>query len=579
LLTGIDEMGQKVEGGLGYYRYRAIEYLKFEEDSKKHGQVKSVSERLAGIMKTMLIKRLESSFYAFERSLGNLLRNTEHMIKMFEGDQVFVAPDVDVNKFINDDKVDELIAKINDKGGNNRIYTSDRFEAEFVELLKADKAKIEPLLERWKRIDEDPKLDKFLADLKGIFLDKNKNVEGKLVIFSEANDTVQYLKKQLNAAGFDKVLAINAANRNKQQNNIKLNFDANEDEVNWKHDYDIIITTEVLAEGINLHRSNTIINYDVPWNSTRLMQRIGRVNRIGTRAKYIYIYNFYPTDQANNQIKLTDTAIKKLQAFHTAFGEDNQIYSTLEEVGEAGMYGANIKDEANETLKLLEELQKFRKEQPDWYKRIRKIPKRARICRQVEAVTQSPVKLPNTTISYLKSANHPGIFYHINELNQPEELTFLQAAKIFKSKENETAAADMPEFHHNQVNIALEEFTYVRANNDSTKIEKTDLSSAENKAIGQLSQFKKHSQNDDYKEILTKAIEALETGAYADLSKRANKFFDKNTINDIDETIENLLQNVLSDYHFKSAEEEYMEATNAIFAKPEIVISTSFNEA
>jgi len=302
LLTGLNELGQKADGGLGYYRYRAIEYLKFEEDRKKHGQVKSVSDRLAGIMKTLLIKRLESSFYAFEKSLGNLLRNTEHMIKMFADNQVYVAPDVDVNKFLNEGKEDELISKINEKGGNNRIYTSDRFDEEFVELLQADKAKIEPLIKRWQSIDYDPKLDKFLADLKDIFLDKNKNVEGKLVIFSEANDTVQYLKKQLNAAGFDKVLAINAANRNKQQTNIKLNFDANEDEEDWKYDYDIIITTEVLAEGINLHRSNTIINYDVPWNSTRLMQRIGRVNRIGTKAEHIYIYNFYPTDPGQSHL-------------------------------------------------------------------------------------------------------------------------------------------------------------------------------------------------------------------------------------------------------------------------------------
>ena len=84
---------------------------------------------------------------------------------------------------------------------------------------------------------------------------------------------------------------------------------------NWKNDYDIIFTTEVLAEGVNLHRSNVLINYDVPWNSTRLMQRIGRVNRIGTEANQINVFNFYPSDKSENQIKLTSTAIKSCKLF------------------------------------------------------------------------------------------------------------------------------------------------------------------------------------------------------------------------------------------------------------------------
>ena len=105
----------------------------------------------------------------------------------------------------------------------------------------------------------------------------------------------------------------------------------------WKNDYDMIVTTEVLAEGINLHRSNVIVNYDVPWNSTRLMQRIGRVNRIGSRAEKIYVYNYYPSAHGDDQIHLVNNALRKLQAFHTAFGEDNKIFSYLEEKGEGAL--------------------------------------------------------------------------------------------------------------------------------------------------------------------------------------------------------------------------------------------------
>ena len=75
---------------------------------------------------------------------------------------------------------------------------------------------------------------------------------------------------------------------------VTANFDANAPEEDKASDYDIIISTEVLAEGVNLHRSNVILNYDTPWNSTRLMQRIGRINRIGTTTPQIYVYYVHP---------------------------------------------------------------------------------------------------------------------------------------------------------------------------------------------------------------------------------------------------------------------------------------------
>ena len=86
---------------------------------------------------------------------------------------------------------------------------------------------------------------------------------------------------------------ISSQNRSQLFKTIRENFDAN-----WKQrkdEYNIILTTDVLAEGVNLHRSNIIINYDTPWNATRLMQRIGRVNRIGSTAGIIYNYVFYPS--------------------------------------------------------------------------------------------------------------------------------------------------------------------------------------------------------------------------------------------------------------------------------------------
>ncbi|MBF8270399.1 MAG: helicase, partial [Gammaproteobacteria bacterium] len=144
-------------------------------------------------------------------------------------------------------------------------------------------------------------------------------------------------------AGFKRVLTVSSENRAERMPTVRANFDGNaEDKAN---DYDILISTEVLAEGVNLHRSNVIVNYDTPWNSTRLMQRVGRVNRIGCVAPRIYIYNFYPTTCVDDDIELRKKAIMKLQAFHTALGEDSQIYSETEEVDTFGLFDRSPEEE------------------------------------------------------------------------------------------------------------------------------------------------------------------------------------------------------------------------------------------
>ena len=93
-----------------------------------------------------------------------------------------------------------------------------------------------------------------------------------------------------------------------------------------------MITTDVLAEGINLHRANVLINYDLPWNPTRIMQRVGRINRVGTEFDRIYVFNFFPTSQANAQLPLKDRILEKLQAFHDILGEDFKYLSEDEQV-------------------------------------------------------------------------------------------------------------------------------------------------------------------------------------------------------------------------------------------------------
>ena len=343
---------------LCYYRYRAIEFLLDPtiKNLYKGGNIDPdrFSRQLAKIMQINLVKRIESSFSAFKSSLENLRQYTQNMIDMWENDSIFICPDINVNAELNLEKrferehrllsfkecIDDLrekIDRLNQKGrneqGRNRELRRSDFAPCYIDLLRKDLTLINFLCKKWNAYSHDPKLEEFKRCLVSTLFDPQRNLTGKLVIFSEAIDTVETIKLAVETtAPHLKVLAVTAANRHDLEQTIRENFDANYERNLWKDDYQIIVTTEVLAEGINLHRANCILNYDTPWNATRLMQRIGRVNRIGSTAPFVYVYNFMPSAQGNEQIQLVQKAYTKLQSFHTLFGEDNQIFTEEEEV-------------------------------------------------------------------------------------------------------------------------------------------------------------------------------------------------------------------------------------------------------
>jgi len=576
-LTCEDDDGATANG-IEYYRYRAIEFLVKESDHKQYGDVGSISLRLAAIMKTLLVKRLESSFFAFKQSLKRFQKATGNMIEWMENDQVPIAPDFDVNKLSDDYEMFEIEEMMIKKGGNNKMFKSDAFTKDFLPNLKKDKKYIDELVRRWSNVgDVDPKMDVFIDKLNKTFLLEKLNPSGKLVIFTESKETAQYIAGNLKQKGYTKILQVDASNQKTLENTITENFDANyEDGVEdkWKFDFDIIITTEVLAEGINLHRSNTILNYDVPWNSTRLMQRIGRVNRIGTKAKHIYVYNFYPTDQAENQIRLSNTALKKLQAFHSAFGEDNKIYSLLEEVGEGALYGSQIKEEESEILIYLNELRDFKKEHPKEFKKIFKLPARSRAGRKSEAVANSPFALSGATVVYLKSENHPGVFYFVSEENNLSELSFLEAVKIFKALENEKIIP-LHKNHHAHIQQGIKFFNEDIQQQAIQSITKKSLSPVENRALANIQTIMPSVPTPQKKAVLASAMETIKAGGVKGLTNVINEFFKTNSLSDVPAFIDKLFINVLDGYNLKTSSENGTTQRKPIH-KPYIVLSESF---
>lgn len=374
---------------LGYYRYSVINYFVNKEDTKLYEKrnltVAGITERLSKLMQIQLIKRLESSFTAFRQSLYNFMQDTQNMIDMLNADTVFICPDIDVNDIIAKNgglkKATGIIRnKIQAKGGNNREFAASRLKkAELLNDLNNDLRIINELILDWEANSEDPKFDEFKTAVDYmLFNPAINNPSGinkpRLVIFTESKDTLGFLADYIENNTDHRVLDVTSSTRTHHKQAIKENFDANY-KGEWKDDYDVIITTEVLAEGVNLHRSNVILNYDTPWNASKLMQRIGRVNRIGSKEDTVHVFNFYPSKEGNNYINLYENALNKLQSFHSMFGEDNKIYSDMEELSEANLHDI-VDGELSEWAPFISELKAFVKTHPQRFRFIKEVEPR-----------------------------------------------------------------------------------------------------------------------------------------------------------------------------------------------------------
>lgn len=563
--------------GVKYYRYQAIKFLLAAKKSKyKNADVASAA--LAKIMKTLLVKRIDSSFFAFKASLSRFTIATGAMIKMFEKKVIFIAPNLNVTEYIVENKEEELLQKILDLKESDpsiEICTPDDFQQGFIEGLKRDYEILVDLDNRWKNVTEDPKLDEFFRRLNNELLNKEINPQAKLVIFSESKETTSYLVTALTDQGRTDVLEVHAGNRNSLRDTIRNNFDANIPRDKFRSDYNIIVATEVLAEGVNLHRSNVIVNYDTPWNSTKLMQRIGRVNRIGSVAPKVYIYNFYPTSKVNGDIELEQKAIMKLQAFHSALGEDSEIYSPDEETQSFGLFDKNVEDEKDEKLAYLMDLRKFKDENPEYFRTIKNMPLRARVCRKERTKK-------DTSICFIRN-NRRDAFYWVHPDLSLEEMTFVEVAREFRADVPENGI-EMHADHHNHVNAALEDFhAKLQEEISSGQVVDTTQGPNEKKALSYLDGFLSLPFIGSVEKDKIKAAKlAIKLGRFQQLQRDINnlkKNVKKTPLKPVDLLDAVLL--IIDKYPIDHLENGDTRPTVTIKSfekfKPEIIISESFS--
>lgn len=472
--------------GLHFARYRAIEFI-IGEKAGKYRNALQFAQVFSGIFRVHMVKRLESSFHAFKKSLHTFLRITNDMITMWNNNNILIAPEIDVKGMMaNDVEFDAIVEKALEHGYNKEdiLFHQDDFNPEYITKLKEDAEKLVRLTEQWDKVDKDPKFDLFKLYLENELMshvghrngkEVELNKEGKLVVFSESVDTIKYLGERLkNELHRSDVLIVSATNRRNVLDDIRANFDANYQGEKLNR-YNIIISSDVLAEGVNLHRSNVIVNYDSPWNATRLMQRIGRVNRIGSTSDHIYNYMFYPSKDGDKQIQLYTNALIKLQGFHSALGEDAQVYSREEMLREFQLFDDKVRDNVDKQLELLREVRELYANDRTLYNRIKGLPFKSRTVRTEK---HRPKQLPSqSTIVYITTGQRSQ-FYQVKGSEAPQPIEFLEAAEILRAKQEEPTGnfEAVKEMHYNHVRKAFN--TYQQ---ETSVEETTETSIAEKK--------------------------------------------------------------------------------------------------
>ena len=296
---------------------------------------------VAKFMRRLLVCRFESSEYAFKMSLNYMLKSSEQILNWIttKGKMPIYKkgnlPNVD-DFYKTDDDGNELITETYEKYEKRGFFEIDMkyIRDEFVEDIKSDMRLLREIQKKWfgenNEIKEDPKLESFRDILTGQL---NSEPRRKIIVFTEFADTANYLGKALQEYGLPvyKYTSSDATQQNKQT--INANFNAGEKKEYQRDDYQILVATDAISEGYNLHRAGTVINYDIPYNPTRIIQRIGRINRVNKKVfDELYIYNYFPTAVGESETRTKEISTLKMAMIHAIMGEDTKVLTKNEEI-------------------------------------------------------------------------------------------------------------------------------------------------------------------------------------------------------------------------------------------------------
>lgn len=409
-----------------YSRYTPLLYLK-----EGASQPEEISQKnMRKFMRILLVKRLESSFFAFNQSIKRFIWSYERFIKEFEKGKLYISKkySAKIYDYLDEDNDQAVVDLIEE--GKAYEFRNKEFNENFIKDLKNDLKILKTIQSDWKKIKRDPKLIEFIKNIKTI----KELKENKLIIFTESQETANYLAENLEKALGEKILCFTGSSGENIRNMVIENFDA---KCKFKkNDYRILVATEVLAEGVNLHQANVVINYDIPWNPTRMMQRVGRINRVDTSFDKIYTYNCFPTDKANNEIKLKEAAESKINAFLSLLGGDSALLTEDEQLDSHKLFNTLFSNKAltgeedfdNSELKYLKVIKDIKETDIKLFEKIVALPKKARSAKESKGYSDS-------LITFFRVGMRKQFFIS-SDKSDTIELDPISAVKVFEADKN-----------------------------------------------------------------------------------------------------------------------------------------------
>jgi len=360
-----------------------------EEENRAFNQQKNLFD----FMRRLVVKRFESSAGAFVKTIERFIKVHNLVLEFIHNSRGKYILDRKLLENIYDASEEEIEIALEEFEAellktktpkNNRVYDVNSFEkkTEFLADINSDKKLFERILNEalnLELLESDPKR-KDVGDWLLKSLEDNKM---KIIIFSEYVDTVKHLDPYFKEIFGSRVLVCDGVVTKELSRQLDTNFNA-QFKGKQNDDYDILITSDKLSEGFNLNRAGCIINYDIPWNPTRVIQRLGRINRIGTKVyDRLFIYNFFPSEQGADIVKSREIATQKMFMIHNALGEDAKVFHADEEPNASNLYkkvnSLHENDEGISTSTLVRnEYEQIKRDYPEVIKKISHLPFRVK---------------------------------------------------------------------------------------------------------------------------------------------------------------------------------------------------------
>ncbi|WP_288763304.1 helicase-related protein [uncultured Weeksella sp.] len=375
--------------------YQPFSYEKILSDkldefgNRQYNQQKNLYD----FMRRILVKRFESSFGSFEKSIERFLQ-VHLLVKDFIDKTGKFILDRSFIDRIKDFEIEDIEANLEKYAAgdlkrktpkNNEVYDISTFQRrqEFLDDIASDIQLFEAIQKRLKDlklVEKDPKQEEIIKKIKNLLVNEP---DRKIILFSEYVDTIHHLEKRFRKEFGNDVLICDGKVSKELAKNLNSDFNAQYKGSKTNH-FKILLTSDKLSEGFNLNRAGVIINYDIPWNPTRVIQRVGRINRIGSKVyDELFILNFFPSLKGADIVKSREIAQQKMFLIHNALGEDAKIFDEDEEPTPAAL-GSKINSnpeeegEVNTITKIRNLFSDLQKKHPEIIAKISQLPPRVK---------------------------------------------------------------------------------------------------------------------------------------------------------------------------------------------------------